>query len=82
MIGLIDDVMRNAERMRHSARVGYSLWPTAFVLRARDTILRPHFHRDADHLIALFAQQVTGDAGVHSTAHTEKNTLFSFVHSL
>jgi hypothetical protein len=28
----------------------------------------------------LFAQQISGDTGVHSTAHAKKNPLFCFVH--
>ena len=72
--------MRNAERMRYAARIGDRLRPAAFVLRARDTILRPDLHRHANDFVALLAQQISGDAGVHSTAHAEQNTLFGFVH--
>ena len=80
LIGLVNHVMWNAERMRHAARIGDRLRPAAFVLRSRDTILRPDLHRDADDVVALLAQQISGDAGVHSTAHAEQNTLFGFVH--
>ena len=80
LIGLVNHVMRNAERMRYAARIGDRLRSAAFVLRARDTILRPDFHRHAYHVVALFAQQISGDAGIHSTAHAKKNALFSFVH--
>src|SRR5215470_20378749 len=42
LIGLVNHVMRNAERMRYAARVGDRLRSAAFVLRSRDAILRPH----------------------------------------
>jgi len=29
----------------------------------------------------LFSQQISGDAGVHSTAHPKKNALLVWVHS-
>src|SRR6516225_4839274 len=45
LIGLVHHIMRDAERMRYAARIGDCLWPAAFVLRSRDTILRPDFHR-------------------------------------
>ena len=82
LVGFINHVMRNTERMRHAARISDRLRTAAFVLRAGDAVLWPHFHRHADHVVALFAQQISGDAGVHSTAHAKKNTLFGFVHSL
>ena len=53
------------------ARVRDRLRAATFVFRARNTILRPHFHRHADHVVALLAQQMAGHAGVHSTAHPE-----------
>src|SRR6266436_5375083 len=81
LIGLVNDVMWNAERMRHAARIGDRLRSAAFVLRARDTILRPDLHRHANDFVALLAQQISGDAGVHSTAHAEQNTLTVSIHS-
>src|SRR6185369_11364781 len=72
LICLVNHVMRDAERMRYAARISDRLWPAAFVLRSRDTILRPDLHRHADNFITLLAQQVAGDAGVHSTAHAKK----------
>src|SRR5882672_4697421 len=80
LIGLVNHVMWNAESMGYAARIGDRLRPAAFVLRARDTILRPDLHRDADDVVALLAQQISSDAGVHSTAHAEQKTLFGFVH--
>src|SRR5437763_2803808 len=80
LIGLVNDVMWNAERMRHAARIGDRLRSAAFVLRARDTILRPDLHRYANDFVALLAQKISGDAGVHSTTHAEQNTLFGLVH--
>ena len=34
LIGLVNHVMRNAECMRHAARIGDRLWPAAFVFRS------------------------------------------------
>src|SRR5438046_8613651 len=61
--------------MRDAAHISNGLWPAAFVLRTRDAILRPNLHRYADDFIALFTQQISGHAGVYSTAHAEKNAL-------
>ena len=57
--------------MRDIAGIRDRLRPAAFVFRARNTILRPDFHRHADHIVALFAQKITGDAGIDATAHAE-----------
>src|SRR5262249_9862467 len=81
LIGLVHNVTRNAERMRYAARIGDRLRPAAFVLGARDTILRPHLHRDADDIVALLTQQKSGDARVHPTAHAKQNALFVTIHS-
>ena len=59
--------------MRNRARVGDGLRAATLVLGARDTILRPHFHRHTDDIVALFAQQIAGDAGVHATAHAKQH---------
>src|SRR6476660_7050343 len=74
-------MMRNAQLMRHAAGISYCLRAATFVLRTGDAILWPDFHRDADDLVALFTQQISGDAGVHSTAHPKKNTLLVWIHS-
>ena len=66
--------------MSDTARIGHRLWPATFVLRARDAILRPDFHGHADDVVALFAQQIAGDAGVHSTAHAKENALSFSIH--
>ena len=63
--------MWNAERMRHAARISDRLGAAAFIFRARDTILRPYLHGNADDLVALLAQQISRDTGVHSPAHPE-----------
>src|SRR5438046_4082351 len=81
LVGFVDNIMRNAQRMRHAARICYCLGTATFVLRTGDTVLRPDFHSDADHVVALFAQKISGDAGVHSTAHSKKNALLLSVHS-
>src|SRR5262245_33658250 len=80
LVSLVHHVMWNPERMRHAARIGDRLWSTAFVLCSRDTILRPDLHRHANDFVALLAQQISRDAGVHSTAHAQQNTLFHFLH--
>ena len=71
LVGFVNDVMRNTQRMCHTARIGHSLRTAAFVFRARDAILRPNFHGNADDLVALLAQQISRDAGVHSPAHPQ-----------
>src|SRR5881409_160997 len=38
LVGLVNDVMRNAKGMRYTTRISDRLWPAAFVFRARDTI--------------------------------------------
>ena len=80
LIGFIDHIMGNVKCMRHTARIGHCLRPAAFVFRSRNAILRPHFHGHAYYLVALFPQQVSRYAGVHSTAHTKKNALLILVH--
>src|SRR5437899_4641505 len=80
LIGLVHNIMRDPERMRHAARISDRLRPAAFVLRTRDTILRPHLHSHANDVVALFAQQISCDAGVHPTAHAKENALFVSIH--
>src|SRR5258705_7270910 len=80
LVGLINDVMWNSQRMRHAARISNRLGSAAFVFRAGDTILRPYFHGYADDLVALLAQQISCDAGVHSPAHPQQNALFLWIH--
>src|ERR1700712_789491 len=62
--------MRDAPRIRHGLRTA------ALILRSRDAILRPDLHRYAHDIVALLAQKVTGDAGIHAAAHPEKDALF------
>src|SRR5256885_15746107 len=76
LIRFIDHVMWDTESMGNSTRVRHSLWPAAFILRPRNTVLRPHFHRHPDDVVALLAQQITSDAGIDSTAHAKKHALF------
>src|SRR4030095_1685513 len=61
--------------------IRHRLRPAALVLRARDAILRPDFHRHTDDFVALLTQKISGHAGVHSTAHAEKDTLFVTCHA-
>src|SRR5438477_2322243 len=55
LVRFINNVMRNAKRMRHASRIGDRLWPATFVFRARDAILRPDLHRHTNYLVAFFA---------------------------
>src|SRR5712691_9834308 len=66
--------------MGDTARVCDRLRAATFVLCARDAILRPHFHRYTDDIVALLAQQITGDAGVHSTAHAKQHAFLVPIH--
>jgi hypothetical protein len=81
LICFVNHVMRDAEGMRYPACIGDRLRPAAFVLRSRDTVLRPDLHRHANDFVALLAKQISRDAGVHSTAHAEQNTLTVSMHS-
>src|SRR5205809_2912129 len=80
LVRLINNVMGNPKRVRHAAGVGYRLRPATFVFRARDAILRPDLHGNADDVVALLAQQIARDAGVYSTAHAEKHSLSISIH--
>jgi hypothetical protein len=74
--------MWNSEGTGNSPCVCHGLWPATFVLRPRNTVLRPHFHRHPNDVIALLAQQITSDAGIDSAAHAKKHALFvSRIHS-
>jgi len=66
---LVHEVIGNAELVAHGPRVAYRLWPAAFVLRARDTVLRPKLESDTDHIVALFQQQRGSRRGVNPAAH-------------
>src|SRR5207237_10442463 len=68
--------MWNSEHMGDATRVRHGLWPATFVLRPRDAVLRPHFHRHPNDIVALLAQQITSDAGIDSAAHAKKHALF------
>src|SRR5438034_8423285 len=68
--------MRNTERIGNAARVRHRLWPATFVLRPRNAVLRPHFHRHPNDIVALLAQQITSDAGIDSAAHAKNHALF------
>ena len=74
---LVDDIVRDAERMRHAARVRDGLRPATLVLRARDAVLRPDLHRHADHVVALLLQQQRRDGGVDAAAHAEQDAEFA-----
>src|SRR5438105_10051044 len=76
LIRLIDHVMWNSEGTGNSACVCHGLWPAAFVLRPRNAVLRPHFHRHPNDVVTLLAQQITSDAGIDSPAHAKKHPLF------
>jgi len=76
LIRFIDHVMRDVEHVRDATRVRHGLWPATFILGPRNTVLRPHFHRHPNDVIALLAQQITSDAGIDSAAHAKKHALF------
>src|ERR1043166_3085281 len=80
LVGFINDVMRNTQRMRNAARIGHCLWSTTFVFRARDAILRPDLHGDADDVVALLAQQIARNAGIPPAAHPKPFPLLVRVH--
>lgn len=79
-IRLVHHVMRNPQRMRHAARIGDRAGPAAFVLRARDAILRPDLHRHAHDIVAPLLEQVRGHAGIDAAAHSEDDPGFCFRH--
>src|SRR4029077_1009380 len=82
LIRFIDHVMRDGEHVRDATRVRHGLWPATLILRPRNTVLRPDFHRHPNDVIALLAQQITSDAGIDSAAHAKKHALFlSRIHS-
>ena len=62
--------------MSNAARVRDRLRAAAFIFGARDTILRPDFHRDADDVVSLFAQKVPRHAGIDPAAHPEEDAFF------
>src|ERR1700719_1569646 len=66
--------------MSDCARVGHGLRPATLVLRTRNAVLRPDFHRHANDVVALFAQKIAGHAGVDSTAHAKEHTLRGWLH--
>src|SRR5438094_6830518 len=76
LVCFIDHVMWNSEHMSDATRVRHRLWPATFVLRPRNAVLRPYFHRHPNDVVALLAQQITSDAGIDSAAHAEKHALF------
>ena len=62
--------------MRHATGIGNSLRAATFVFRARDTILGPDLHGNANDVVSLFAQEITRHAGIDSAAHPEQNAFF------
>ena len=66
--------------MGDAARVRDRLRAATLVLGVRDAILWPHFHGNADDIVALLAQQIAGDAGVHSTAHAKQHAFLVPIH--
>src|SRR5207248_1097260 len=76
LVCFIDHVMRNTDGMGNATRVRDGLRPATFVLCPRNAVLRPHFHRHPNDIIALLLQQITSDAGIDSAAHAKKHTLF------
>src|SRR4029453_10577958 len=56
LIGLVDHVMWNPQRMSNCSCIGYCLRTATFVLRARDAILWPDFHGHTNDVVALLTQ--------------------------
>ena len=76
MVRFVDHVVRETERVGNAPRVCYRLGPATFVFGPGNTVMRPHFHRHSDDFVALFAQQITSNAGIDSAAHAQQNALF------
>src|SRR5580704_15886628 len=73
---LIYDVIRNAKRLGHAARVvnvvdgaTASLHRLRHALATSQPALVPELKREPDHVIALLAQQCRNGGGVHSSGH-------------
>ena len=73
-------VMRNAEGMGHAARIRDGRGSAALVLRAGDAVLRPDLHGHADHVVALLLEQMRGDGGIDSSAHSDDDAGFGGGH--
>ena len=68
---LVYEVIGDAQLMADRARVGDRLRAAAFVLGARDAVLRPQLEGDAHHVVALFQQERGGGRGIDSSAHPD-----------
>ena len=71
VIGFVHDIVGDAEFVGDPARIRDGGGTAAFVLGARDAVLRPHFHRHADDLPSVALKQRRRDAGIHAAAHSE-----------
>src|SRR4029434_2028788 len=74
LVVFIDHIVRNAERVRDAACVRNGLRPAALVLRARNAVLRPAFHRHTHDIVTLFLEQPRRDTGIHAATHAHDNT--------
>jgi hypothetical protein len=66
---LVNEVIRNVERVADGAGVGHGLRAAALVLGAVYAVLRPELEGDADDLVALRLQQRRRGGGINSSAH-------------
>jgi len=73
LIRLVDDIVGNAERVGDATRIGHGLGAAAFILSARDAILGPDLHGDADHIVALLLEEVGRNGGIDAAAHAEQD---------
>jgi hypothetical protein len=72
---LVNQVIRHAEFVTDSARIGDGLRAAAFVLGAIHAILRPELERDADDIKTLLDQKRRRRRGIYSSAHAADDAL-------
>ena len=78
LLCFINQVIRNSQFVAHRPRIGNRLRPAAFILGARNTILRPKFKRDSDNVVALIEQKRCRCRGIDASAHANNNARSGF----
>ena len=76
ILGLIDEIVANAEVVADGTGIGDGLRAAAFILHAGDAVLRPELERDTDDFVALLNQQRGRRGGIHPAAHPAKDARF------
>jgi len=76
--GLVDEIVGDAKFVADGAGVADGLRAAAFILGARDAVLRPELECDADDVEALIEQKRGGGGGIDSTAHANDHALTFF----